>query len=80
MSACLDEAGNLIIPIKDRTITKKHIYAELGEIVSGKKAGRENESEITLFKSVELAIQDAATAKLVYTKAKEMKKGNVVEI
>ncbi|MFX0050391.1 MAG: ornithine cyclodeaminase family protein [Candidatus Hermodarchaeota archaeon] len=80
MSACLDEAGDLIIPINEGAITKEHIYAELGEIVSGKKAGRESDSEITLFKSVGLAIQDAAAAKLVYDKARLMKKGIEVEI
>ncbi|UCG01932.1 MAG: ornithine cyclodeaminase family protein [Candidatus Heimdallarchaeota archaeon] len=80
MNACLEEAGDLIIPIKEGDITKKHIHAELGEIVSGKKPGRETESEITLFKSVGLAIQDAATSKLVYDKAREMKKGIEVEI
>ncbi|MFX0172248.1 MAG: ornithine cyclodeaminase family protein [Candidatus Hodarchaeota archaeon] len=80
VSACLDEAGDIIIPINEGAITKKHIYAELGEIISGKKVGRENESEITLFKSVGLAIQDAATAKLVYDKAREMKRGIEVEI
>ncbi|MHA2500164.1 MAG: ornithine cyclodeaminase family protein [Candidatus Hodarchaeales archaeon] len=80
VSACLDEAGDIIIPIKEGVITKEHIYAELGEIVGGKKEGRENESEITFFKSVGLAIQDAATAKLAYNKAKEMKKGIIVEI
>ncbi|MHA2203283.1 MAG: ornithine cyclodeaminase family protein, partial [Candidatus Hodarchaeales archaeon] len=80
MNACLDEAGDLIIPINEGAITKEHIYAELGEIVSGKKTGRENESEITLFKSVGLAIQDAAIAKLVYDKACKMRKGIEVEI
>ncbi len=80
VSACLDEAGDLIIPINEGAITKEHIYAELGEIIIGKKVGRESESEITLFKSVGLAIQDAATAKLVYDKARKMKKGIEVEI
>ncbi|MFX0208149.1 MAG: ornithine cyclodeaminase family protein [Candidatus Hodarchaeota archaeon] len=79
-NACLDEAGDLIIPMKEGVITKEHFHAELGEIVSGNKPGRENESEITLFKSVGLAIQDAATAKLVYDKAREINKGIEVEI
>ncbi len=80
MNACLDEAGDLIIPINEGVITKEHIHAELGEIITGKKAGRENESEITLFKSVGLAIQDAAIAQLVYDKACKMRKGIEVEI
>lgn len=80
VSACLAEAGDLIIPINEGAITKEHIHAELGEIVIGRKVGRENNSEITLFKSVGLAIQDAATAKLVYEKARKMKKGIEVVI
>ena len=80
VSACLAEAGDLIIPINQGVIKEDHIYAELGEIVNGKKAGRQNDSEITFFKSVGLAIQDAAAAKLVYDKARERDKGIEVEI
>ncbi len=80
VSACLVEAGDIMIPIEEGVITKDHIYGELGEIVTGKKKGRENDSEITVFKSVGLAIQDAATAKLVYDKACEKNIGIKVEI
>jgi len=66
--AALDEAGDIIIPIKEGVITEDHIYAELGEIVLGKKLGRVNDDEITVFKSVGLAIQDAAVAKLAVDK------------
>jgi alanine dehydrogenase len=69
--ACLKEAGDIMIPIKEGAITEKHMFAELGEIIIGKKPGREIESEITLFKSNGLAIQDVAAAKLVYDKAVE---------
>jgi alanine dehydrogenase len=67
--ACLKEAGDIMIPIKDGIINENHIWAELGEIINRKKAGRENSDEITLFKSNGLAIQDVAAAKLVYDKA-----------
>jgi alanine dehydrogenase len=67
--ACLKEAGDIMIPIEEGAIDKSHMYAELGEIVIGKKPSRQNDSEITLFKSNGLAIQDVATAKLVYDKA-----------
>jgi len=70
-SAALEEAGDIIIPLKAGIITKEHIYAELGELVAGVKRGRTADSEITLFKSVGLGIQDCATAWLAYTKAKE---------
>ena len=69
--ACLKEAGDIMIPIKEGAITEKHMHAELGEIVTGKKPAREIESEITLFKSNGLAIQDVAAAKLIYDKAVE---------
>jgi len=62
--ACLAEAGDLIIPIEKGDITEDHIYAELGEIILHKKPRRVSETEITLFKSVGLAIQDASTARI----------------
>jgi ornithine cyclodeaminase/alanine dehydrogenase len=67
--ACFKEAGDIMIPVNAGEIPESHFYAELGEIINGKKQGRVNENEITLFKSNGLAIQDVATAKLVYEKA-----------
>ena len=67
--ACFKEAGDIIIPVKEGIITEDHFYAELGEILTGRKAGRSDNQQITLFKSNGLAIQDVATAKLVYDKA-----------
>jgi len=78
--ACFKEAGDIIIPVNAGEIPREHFYAELGELISGKKAGRENDREITLFKSNGLAIQDAATAKLVYEKALAAGIGMSVEI
>ncbi len=69
--ACLNEAGDIMIPLQEGAITKEHIHADLGEIVTGKAKGRTDDKQITLFKSNGLAIQDAAAAKLVYTRAKE---------
>ena len=73
--ACLKEAGDIIIPINEGAIDKSHMYAELGEVVTGKKPARVGDKEITLFKSNGLAIQDVATAKLVYDKAVQAKIG-----
>ncbi|MEW6411272.1 MAG: ornithine cyclodeaminase family protein [Candidatus Zixiibacteriota bacterium] len=67
--ACLSEAGDIMIPIQEGAIDKSHMKAELGEIVTGKKYGRRDDKQITIFKSNGLAIQDAATAKLIYDKA-----------
>ncbi len=77
--AALAEAGDVIIPIKAGEITADHIYAELGEIVTG-KPGRENPEEITLFKSVGLAIQDMSTASRVYQRAREQGIGKEISL
>ena len=50
-------------------IAAGQVYAEIGEVVTGAKRGRESAGEITLFKSVGVAIEDVVTADLVYRKA-----------
>lgn len=77
---CLSEAGDIMIPIQNGELSEDHIYGELGEIITGKKEGRTDGSQITLFKSNGLAIQDTATAKLVYDKAKDMGIGQEIDI
>jgi ornithine cyclodeaminase/alanine dehydrogenase len=59
-------------------ITMEDIYAELSELVMGQKAGRTNDQEITLFKSVGVAIEDAATAKLAYDRAVQLGVGTIL--
>jgi ornithine cyclodeaminase/alanine dehydrogenase len=78
--ACFNEAGDIIIPLKAGDIDESHYYADLGEVVTGKKDGRINTEEITIFKSNGLAVQDAATAKLVYDKALKQGIGTEVKI
>lgn len=70
---CLVEAGDLIIP-------KAEIEAELGEIVNGLKPGRQSDDEITFFKSVGVAVQDAAAAAAVLAEAEMRGLGMVVEL
>lgn len=71
-SAVLAEAGDLIQPIQKGLITEAHVRAELGEIILGRKAGRESDSEITYFKSVGVAVQDAIAAQLALKNADKM--------
>ena len=78
--ACLNEAGDIMIPIQEGAIDKSHLSAELGEVITGKKPGRTDVREITLFKSNGLAIQDVAAAKLVYDKAVQADIGTSVEL
>jgi len=78
--ACFNEAGDIIIPIEAGEITESHYFADIGEVVTGRKNGRTSTEEITIFKSNGLAVQDAATAKLVYDKAVAAGIGVEVEI
>lgn len=78
--AALREAGDIIIPIREGAITAAHIWAELGEVIVGRKAGRTNDKETTLFKSVGLALQDTSTAKVAYKKALKIGIGTEVKI
>jgi alanine dehydrogenase len=57
-----------------------HVHAELGELVSGAKPGRRSRGEITLYKSVGIAVQDAAAAALVLAAARERSVGREIEL
>lgn len=70
-SAVLSESGDLIIPIREGVLTKEHIHAEIGEIVLGTKSGRSDEQQITFFKSVGIAVQDAMAGRLALKNARE---------
>ena len=78
--AVMAECGDVLLAIKEGAIGEEHIHAEIGEVLAGKKTGRTSAGEITLYKAVGIAIQDVATAKLVYQTAVEKKIGVNVEI
>lgn len=78
--AIMAECGDVLLAIKEGAISEDHINAEIGEVLAGKKPGRTGAEEITLYKSVGIAIQDVATAQLVYRKAIEKRVGAEVEI
>lgn len=73
-------SGEINIPVKKKQITKKDIYADIGEVTSGKKKGRVKKDGITVFDSTGLAVQDMAIASLVYRKAKKLKKGKKIQL
>jgi alanine dehydrogenase len=73
-------SGEVNVPLSKGVISKEDIWAELGEILTGRKIGRTSPQEITIFDTTGLAVQDAATAKLVYTKALQNKRGFFINI
>jgi len=78
--ASLAEAGDLLIPLQQGLMTEDHIYAEVGEIAAGRKPGRTSPEEITLFKSVGVAVQDVAAASAVLEAARRLGLGTEVAL
>ncbi len=75
MEGALSEAGDLIIPLNEGKITASSIHGDLGDLVTGRKPGRENPQEITLFKSVGFALEDIVVANRAYEKAQRSDSG-----
>lgn len=73
-------SGEINVPVRKKEISHKDICAELGEIVAGKKKGRRKDSDITVFDSTGLAIQDTAVAWEVYRAARRRGIGRKVEL
>jgi alanine dehydrogenase len=73
-------ANDLLWPIRDGLITPDHVHAEVGEVVMGTKRGRTSPDQITLYKSVGVAVQDAAAGALVWAAATERHIGVEVEL
>jgi ornithine cyclodeaminase/alanine dehydrogenase-like protein (mu-crystallin family) len=69
--AALVEAGDIVQGIREERFTKAHIAGELGEVILGRVPGRRTASEIVVFKSLGMAVEDVAAAQLVFTRAKE---------
>ena len=65
--SCADHAG--LMPAFSGRRAAGSIFAEIGEVVGGTKPGRQSEEEVTLFKSVGVAVEDLASAELVYRRA-----------
>ncbi|MGB5287288.1 MAG: ornithine cyclodeaminase family protein [Ignavibacteriaceae bacterium] len=68
--SCLKEAGELIIPLNEVTMTKEKEISDIGELLLGLKEGRKSIEEITLFKSVGNAAQDLICAIHIFEKSK----------
>src|SRR5260370_4607297 len=68
-AAAMKEAGDILLAIEDGLIDAGHVHAELGEVASGGKSGRQHTGQVTLFKSLGLAIEDVVSAGLAYRRA-----------
>ena len=78
--AVLSESGDLIIPIGKGIIDISRVNGEIGEVLLGKIEGRKNDNEITLYKTVGIAVMDVVTAYDIYNCALKMHVGTVIDI
>lgn len=70
-TGALAEAGDLVIPIKEGAIDASHIAGEIGDVFGGRTPGRRSADEITIFKSLGMAVEDVAAAHLAFERASE---------
>lgn len=75
----INEAGDYLFAVRDGLIGPNHIRAEIGEVLNGDRTGRTSSEEITLFKSLGLAVEDLFAAEYLYKKAREATVGTWVE-
>ncbi|MFE1174008.1 ornithine cyclodeaminase family protein [Streptomyces sp. NPDC058773] len=73
-------SNDLLSPLRAGVITDGHVHAELGELLTGSEPGRSSDDQITLYKSVGVAVQDAAAAALVVTAARERSVGAEIRL
>jgi ornithine cyclodeaminase len=78
VESAVNEAGDYLRAVRDGVVGPGHIRAELGEVLNGTKPGRTSVDEITLFKSLGLAIEDLAVAEYLYRKCQETGAGTSV--
>jgi alanine dehydrogenase len=78
--SAMNEAGDFLIPLNEGAITESHLLGELGELLTGTLKGRARRDEITLFKSLGLAVEDLAAVRLVYQKAVAANAGTPVSL
>jgi alanine dehydrogenase len=79
-AGALEEAGDVLMPIAEGAFERTHVAAELAELVTGARPGRQHRNEVTVFKSVGFALEDLVTAHLAYRRASELNIGARVEL
>lgn len=77
--SAVNEAGDYVLAVKEGLITEDSILGEVGELLTGAKQGRQTSEDITLFKSLGLAVEDLACAQYLFTKAQEVGAGTWVK-
>lgn len=74
-AAALVESGDIVMSIADGLINEQHIVGELGDVVLGRARGRQADADVTVFKSLGMAVEDVVAADLVLRRATEQGAG-----
>jgi ornithine cyclodeaminase/alanine dehydrogenase-like protein (mu-crystallin family) len=77
-AGALAEAGDVVLAMKEGRFDATHIAGELGEVVAARVAGRTSEREVTIFKSLGMAVEDVAAAELAWRRAAETGLGRAI--
>ena len=80
IESTVNEAGDFLFPKQEGALTDDHIVGEIGDILLGNLSGRDTPDEITLFKSLGVAVEDLAAADFVYHAAKRDGVGTWVDL
>jgi alanine dehydrogenase len=79
-ASAFQESGDIVLGLREGRFAPGHVVAELGEVVMGRVPGRSAEAEITVFKSLGLAVEDLAAASLAYGRARAGGKGIRIDL
>lgn len=79
-AAALVESGDIVMNVAEGRFTENHIAAELGQVVLGRAKGRTERDDITIFKSLGMAVEDVAAADLAWTRAREQGVGTELQL
>ena len=74
------EAGDFLIPLAEGVITLDHLRGELGDLVAGNVEGRTSPDQMTVFKSLGLAVEDVAALRHIYTQATARGRGQTIDL
>lgn len=80
LAAALGETGDLLIPIREGVFSADRVHAEIGELLLGTKPGRETPDEVTVYKSVGVAVTDLAAAAVAMARAEQMGLGTQAQL
>jgi alanine dehydrogenase len=78
--SAMAEAGDFLLARGEGAVTDEHLLGELGDVLEGKIPGRRSDDEITLYKSLGIAVEDLASGRYVYRKALAMGRGTVMDL